>query len=107
MEDVFEILLLIHHSVASAWNNAFLGSDLGHFIFSITKMSVSNRNNPLIYQKKKKKNNQSTAQQQFNNNKNSPKTSLEAAWLNNSEAVIIYAFQSYSTYWSHFSRQWT
>lgn len=52
MEDVFEILLLIHHSVASVWNNAFLGSDLGHFIFSITKMSVSNRNNPLIYRKK-------------------------------------------------------
>lgn len=89
MEDVFEILLLIHHSVASAWNNAFLGSDLGHFIFSITKMSVSSRNNPLICWKKP---NQSTAQQQLNNNKTSPKILLEATLLNNSEAVIIYAF---------------
>lgn len=85
MEDVFEILLLIHHSVASAWNNTFLGSDLGHFIFSITKMSLSYRNNPLIYRFKKQN---TTIQRQTA--KNSPKNPLEAAWLDSSGVVIIY-----------------
>ena len=84
MEDVFEILLLIHHSVASAWNNTFPGSDLGHFNFNITKMSLSYRNNPLIYRLKK----QNTTTQKHTA-KNSPKNSLEAAWLNSSEVVII------------------
>lgn len=87
MEDIFEILLLIHHSVDSAWNNAFLGSDLGHFIFNITKMFLSYRNDTSIYCWKKKKSQQYKNKQQIN----SQKISLGAAWLNSSGVVIIYS----------------
>ena len=87
MENVFEILLLIHHSVASVWNNTFLGSDLGHIIFNITKISLSYRNNPLIYHLKRQ-NATSTAPKQAATI--SPKNSLEAAWLNSSRAVITH-----------------